>query len=61
MLQKLKGAKKVVYAEIIGVIGWATSVVNSEPAAITASEWIALATVVAIGAGVYGARNEPAA
>lgn len=50
--------KKTIAALAIGYVGWGTMVVESAPAAITATEWIALATVTLVGAGVYSWRNE---
>lgn len=48
---------KTVAAVVTGVIGWATLVVNSPSTAVTASEWIVLATVVATAVGVYVVPN----
>jgi hypothetical protein len=48
---------KTIAAVITGAIGWATLVVNSAPAAITASEWIAGGTSLAIALGVYLVPN----
>jgi hypothetical protein len=48
---------KLVTAFVAGAIGWATLVVNSAPTEITASEWIAGATYLAIAAGVWGVAN----
>lgn len=48
---------KSISALIIGIIGWATLVVNSTPADITSSEWIQLATAVAAALGVYAVAN----
>ncbi len=50
-------ARKTVTALVVGNIGWATAVVASPPAAITASEWLVFATVNAAALGVYAARN----
>jgi len=50
--------RKSITAGITGLIGWATAVVASPAAGITASEWIALATVAAVTAGVYQAPNK---
>jgi hypothetical protein len=49
---------KAVTALVAGLIGWATEVVNSPPPDITAPEWIALATVVAVAFGVYVVPNQ---
>lgn len=48
---------KLVTAVVVGVIGWATLVVNSSSSAITASEWIAGATALATALGVYVVPN----
>ena len=48
---------KTITAVVAGAIGWATLVVNSDPSAITASEWIAGATYLAVALGVYVAPN----
>lgn len=48
---------KTVTAVVAGAIGWATLVVNSAPAAISATEWIAGATYAAIALGVYQVKN----
>lgn len=50
--------RKAVAAVIVGVIGWATAVVQSAPTAISATEWIMLATVVATALGVYRVAND---
>lgn len=50
--------RKTVTAIVTGLIGWATLVVTSEPAAITSGEWIVFATVVATALGVYQIPNE---
>jgi hypothetical protein len=52
--------KKTIAALVTGGIGWATAVVQSAPAHISATEWIMLATVAATGLGVYSVTNEPA-
>jgi hypothetical protein len=51
---------KSVGALVTGVLGWAVLVVDSAPGAITATEWAALLTAVAIALGVYGVSNAPA-
>ena len=50
--------KKTITALVTGAIGWATMVVSSPAVSITGPEWIAGATFVAIGLGVYGAKNQ---
>ncbi len=44
-MKKISDAKKAVAAALTGALGWATAVVTSAPDAITASEWVTLATV----------------
>jgi len=58
MFKNLSPYRKTVAAVVIGLIGWATAVVTSNPAHITAGEWIGLATVVAQALGVYQITNE---
>lgn len=48
---------KTLTALVTGLIGWATLVVNSASSSITASEWIVLATTVAVALGVYSVSN----
>ena len=48
---------KTIIAVVTGVIGWATLVVASDPAAITSSEWIVGATALATALGVYSVTN----
>ena len=57
ILSKLGPYAKTVAALVVGLIGWASAVVASAPAAITATEWIMLATVVATAIGVYSVTN----
>lgn len=49
--------RKTLTAVVVAGIGWATLVVNSPPAAITASEWIVGATALATAVGVYAVPN----
>jgi hypothetical protein len=49
--------RKTIAAVVTGVIGWASAVVASDPATVTATEWIMLATVVATALGVFGFPN----
>lgn len=49
--------RKTVTALATGLIGWATAVVASSSSAITASEWIMLATAICTAIGVYGVPN----
>lgn len=51
---------KLITAEVTGLIGWGLQVVTSPSVAITGGEWIALATIIAMGLGVYSATNTPA-
>lgn len=57
ILAKLGPYGKTVAALVVGLIGWATLVVQSSSAPITASEWIALATVAATSIGVFAVPN----
>lgn len=50
--------RKTVAAVVVGLLGWATSVVTSNPVQITAGEWIQLGTVLATALGVYQVTNE---
>lgn len=50
--------RKTIAALAIGLIGWATVVVNSDPSKITSSEWIMLAVAIATALGVYSIPNE---
>lgn len=49
---------KVITAVVTGLIGWAAAVVTSDKAAISASEWVMLATVLATALGVYSVANK---
>lgn len=51
--------RKTVTAVVTGLIGWATAVVVSPAAPISAAEWIGLATVLAASVGVYQIPNDP--
>lgn len=48
---------KLITALVAGAIGWATLVVNSPASAISASEWIAGATYLAVALGVFAVPN----
>lgn len=50
--------RKTIAAVVTALIGWATAVVNSAPAAVTAPEWIFLATGLAAALGVFAIPNE---
>lgn len=50
--------KKTIAAVVTGLIGWSSAVVVSDPAQITAGEYVMLATVVATALGVYQITNE---
>ena len=50
-------AQKTVAAVVTGVIGWGFGVVASDPAPITATEWMFLAVAGATALGVYGVAN----
>jgi hypothetical protein len=56
-MSKLSAYKKTITAVVVGVIGWATLVVTSDATAISAEEWIAGATALAIALGVYAVPN----
>lgn len=58
-MSELAKYNKTIAAIVIGAIGWASAVVTSAPSAITAGEWIALATAVATALGVYQVANKP--
>lgn len=49
--------RKTITAVVVGAIGWATLVVNSDATSITSSEWIVGATVLATALGVYAVPN----
>jgi hypothetical protein len=49
--------RKTLTALVTGLIGWGTAVVASSSSAVTATEWIMLATVAATSLGVYGVSN----
>lgn len=49
---------KTLAAVIIGLIGWASAVVTSDRASISASEYIMLATALATALGVYSFKND---
>jgi len=57
MFKNLSPYKKTVAAVVIGVIGWASSVVTSNSAPVTAGEWVQLSFVVATALGVYQLSN----
>ena len=54
----MKKYRKTLTAVVTGGIGWAAVVVTSPAAAISASEWLMGATVLATALGVYAAPNE---
>jgi len=49
--------RKTVTAVVTGLTGWGSAVVVSAPTAVTAGEWIMLATVLATSFGVYQIAN----
>ena len=57
MLSALNPFRKTVTALVTGVIGWVGVVIASEPSAISDSEWLALAVVLATALGVYAVPN----
>jgi hypothetical protein len=52
--------KKAIGAFLVGAVGWGAAVVESAPAHITATEWIAGATVIVSTLVVYVLTNAPA-
>ncbi len=60
MLSKLAPYKKAVGVFLTGLLGWGTAVVASDSAPITATEWIALATVAVTTLVAYVLTNAPA-
>lgn len=54
----LPAYKKTVTAVVGALLTWATVVVTSDPARITASEWLLLGGSLATALGVYATRNE---
>lgn len=57
MLATLKASKKSVTAIAGGLITWGYLVIGSSSSPVTSEEWMALAVVVATGAGVYRVTN----
>lgn len=51
--------RKAIGTAIVGVYAWAQFVVNSEPAHISANEWLLLGGVGVAVAAVFGLTNEP--
>ena len=49
--------RKTLTALATGLLGWGAAVVASDPAAITAAEWITFGTALATALGVYGVAN----
>lgn len=54
----ITSVRKTIAALVTGMLGWATQVVTSDAAQITAGEWIGFATVLAVTAGVYQVPND---
>lgn len=52
--------RKAIAATIAGAVGWATAVVQSAPAHITATEWIMAATAAGTLVLVWLFPNDPA-
>lgn len=52
--------QKAIAALVAGGVGWAGVVIASTPTAITSSEWLGLAVVIATALGVYAVPNVPA-
>lgn len=59
--ERFRPYRKTLAAVVIGVLGWATAVVQSPAGPVSASEWITLATVVVTALGVYAYPNRPTA
>lgn len=51
--------QKTIAALVTGLIGWGAVVVASAATHVTASEWLALAVVLATPLGVYAVPNSP--
>lgn len=51
--------KKAIGALLVGLVGWATAVVESDSVGVTDTEWIMLATLVVGVITVYVLKNEP--
>ena len=49
--------RKAAAALVVALVGWAVVVVTSDPAAITAAEWVGGATALATGLGVWAVPN----
>jgi len=58
MFSNLAPYRKTVTALVVGLIGWATVVVTSQPVAVTSSEWLQFAVTLATAFGVYQVPNE---
>lgn len=50
--------RKTITAVITGVLGWFATVIASDAAKISQSEWLMLAVVLATALGVYGVSNK---
>jgi hypothetical protein len=55
----LSAYKKTISALVTGLLGWGGIVVVSDPAPVSASEWLALGVALATALGVYTFSNEP--
>lgn len=56
----MKNVRKAIYGALVGTLAWATAVVESASANITASEWIMLAGVGVANVTVFLVPNEGA-
>lgn len=56
-MKRLNEARKAITALVTGWLGWGAVVIASDPAPVTASEWLALAIVTATAVGVYSVPN----
>lgn len=52
---------KIISSIVTAVIAWATVVTQSAPSAVTSSEWVAGAVLLAGALGVYAGSNSPKA
>lgn len=59
-MSKLNEYRKTIAAVVTGGLGWGALVVASEPAAVTAAEWLAGGVALATALGVYLIPNKTA-
>jgi len=58
LIALLKEHRKAIGTALAGALAWGNLVVASEPAAVTASEWLMLASVILSAFGVVAAQNQ---